>query len=63
MCFKFCSKICDTGFFNIINEVCDIMDGVPNSYLEEKVEILEKEKSDLARKVRGIFLILFNHHY
>ncbi|XP_042899175.1 serine/threonine-protein kinase Genghis Khan isoform X2 [Parasteatoda tepidariorum] len=46
------SKISDTGFFKMINEVCDIMDGVPNSCLEEKVEILEKEKSDLAKKIR-----------
>lgn len=35
------------------NAVCDIIDGVPNSNLERKVEDLEKEKSDLVKKVKG----------
>ncbi|GFT83315.1 hypothetical protein NPIL_53142 [Nephila pilipes] len=46
------SKISDLGFFKLANAVCDIIDGAPSSYLEQKVEDLEKEKSDLVKKVK-----------
>ncbi|KAG8182959.1 hypothetical protein JTE90_003336 [Oedothorax gibbosus] len=46
------SKISDLGFYKMANAVCDIIDGVPNSNLERKVEDLEKEKSDLVKKVK-----------
>ncbi|XP_035208817.1 serine/threonine-protein kinase MRCK alpha-like isoform X2 [Stegodyphus dumicola] len=46
------SKISDLGFYKFANAVCDIIDGVPNSYLEKKVEDLEKEKSDLVKIVK-----------
>ncbi|XP_055924337.1 serine/threonine-protein kinase MRCK alpha-like isoform X2 [Argiope bruennichi] len=45
-------KISDLGFFKMANTVCDIIDGVPNTLLEQKLEDLEKEKSDLVKKVK-----------
>lgn len=51
--FFFFSKLSDLGFYKFAKSVCDIIDGIPNSHLEQKVEILEREKSDLVKKVKG----------
>lgn len=47
------SKLSDLGFNKFAKSVCDIIDGIPNSHLEQKVEVLEREKSDLVKKVKG----------
>ncbi|GIY12580.1 hypothetical protein CDAR_213712 [Caerostris darwini] len=46
------SKLSDLGFLKMANSVCDMIDGVPSSLLEQKVEDLEKERSDLVKKVK-----------
>lgn len=53
MIFFLPSKISDLGCIKFSKSVCDIIDGIPNSHLEQKVEILEREKSDLVKKVKG----------
>ncbi|GIY34842.1 hypothetical protein CEXT_641241 [Caerostris extrusa] len=46
------SDLKQSVFLKMANSVCDMIDGVPSSLLEQKVEDLEKELSDLVKKVK-----------